>query len=87
MIRIEDLRFGYPDGTLALDGICLEIRQGEKVGIVGPNGAGKSTLVNHLNGYYLPQSGKISIDGIELSKKNRESIRRKTGIVFQNPED
>jgi cobalt/nickel transport system ATP-binding protein len=72
---------------MALDGISLNIADGESVGIVGANGAGKSTLVNHLNGYYLPQNGTIKIAGEVLSKKTQENIRRIVGVVFQNPDD
>lgn len=86
-VEIDDLRFTYLDGTMALDGISLNIADGESVGIVGANGAGKSTLVNHLNGYYLPQNGTIKIAGEVLSKKTQENIRRIAGVVFQNPDD
>lgn len=86
-IIIENLEFTYPDASRALNGISFSLDKGEKLGIIGPNGAGKSTLVNHLNGFFLPQSGKISIQGIVLSKKTQEEIRRNVGIVFQNPDD
>lgn len=87
MIVAEQLSFTYPDNTRALDNVSLTIRTGESTGIVGANGAGKSTLINHLNGYFLPQTGKISIDGLEINKTNREAIRRHVGLVFQNPDD
>ena len=70
-VKIEQLGFSYPDGTVALDNVSIEISRSEKVGIVGSNGAGKSTLVNHLNGYFLTQKGSIHINGIPLSKKTR----------------
>lgn len=87
MIRIVDLSFSYPDGTAALAGVSLDIPAGMALGIVGPNGAGKSTLVNHLNGYFLPRAGQVFVDGIEVAKANLERIRRKVGVVFQNPDD
>jgi cobalt/nickel transport system ATP-binding protein len=87
LIVAEQLSFTYPDNTRALDNVSLTIRTGESTGIVGANGAGKSTLINHLNGYFLPQTGKISIDGLEINKTNREAIRRHVGLVFQNPDD
>ena len=87
IVKVENLSFTYPDGTTALSGISLNVGKGESVGIVGANGAGKSTFVNHLNGYYLPQKGNIIINGVELTKKNQEHIRREVGIVFQNPDD
>ena len=86
-VKIEQLGFSYPDGTAALDNVSIRINQSEKVGIVGSNGAGKSTLVNHLNGYFLTQKGSIHINGMLLSKKTQEEIRRHVGVVFQNPDD
>lgn len=87
MITVERVSFSYPDGTRALHDVSLTVMTGESTGIVGANGAGKSTLVNHLNGWYLPQTGKITINGAELLKKNRELIRKQAGLVFQNPDD
>jgi cobalt/nickel transport system ATP-binding protein len=86
-VKIEQLVFSYPDGTTALDNVSISINKNEKIGIVGSNGAGKSTLVNHLNGYFLTQKGTIYINGILLSKKTQEEIRRHVGVVFQNPDD
>ena len=86
-IVVEHLSFIYPDGTAALHDVSLSIKCGESIGLVGPNGAGKSTLVNHFNGYLLPQSGKITVNGRELTKKNSEHIRKDVGLVFQNPDD
>ncbi len=87
MISIEGLSFSWPDGTKAIDDISLAIAKGSPLGIVGANGAGKSTLVNHLNGYYLPQKGTISIGGIRVNKKNLDQIHRTIGLLFQNPDD
>ena len=87
MIIAEKVSFFYPDGTKALDNLSLTILASESAGIVGANGAGKSTLVNHLNGYLLPHDGKISIAGLEVKKKNIETIRQQVGLVFQNPDD
>jgi cobalt/nickel transport system ATP-binding protein len=87
MITIDQLGFTYPDGTRALDRISCRFHEGTSTGIVGANGAGKSTLVNHLNGYYLPMEGKISVGGIDYCRKNLDSIRRDVGLLFQNPDD
>lgn len=87
MISIEGLSFSWPDGTKAIDHISLTVAEGESVGIVGANGAGKSTLVNHLNGYFLPQKGSISIGDTALNKKNLDKIHRMVGLLFQNPDD
>ncbi|MBZ4218706.1 MAG: energy-coupling factor ABC transporter ATP-binding protein [Chlorobium sp.] len=87
MIALEGLSFSYPDGTKAIDHISLAIAEGSSVGIVGANGAGKSTLVNHLNGYYLPREGSISIGGISVCKKHLDRIHKMVGLLFQNPDD
>lgn len=86
VLRIEDLRFSYPDGHTALQGVSLNLCSGEKVALVGPNGAGKSTLMLHLNGI-LSGEGTISVSGMTLEKKNLPVIRAMVGMVFQNPDD
>jgi len=86
ILRIEDLRFSYPDGHTALQGVSLNLCSGEKVALVGPNGAGKSTLMLHLNGI-LSGEGTISVSGMTLEKKNLPVIRAMVGMVFQNPDD
>jgi cobalt transport protein ATP-binding subunit len=85
-IEIHNLTYAYPDGTPALAGISTVIQSGESVAILGPNGAGKSTLLLALSGLVLG-TGRITISGIELSKKTVRAVRRKVGIVFQNPDD
>lgn len=86
-IEIKDLCFTYGDGTKALKGINLNIKRNTRVAILGPNGAGKSTLLLHLNSLNLPQSGLIRIDGTEVTKTTEKQIRRKVGMVFQDPDD
>jgi energy-coupling factor transporter ATP-binding protein EcfA2 len=106
-LEVTDLRYGYPDGRIALDGVNLSIHPGESVALVGPNGAGKSTFLLHLNGI-LPDrsrnstlghshsivdlsksrtSGSVQVDGLLLSDKTAHEIRRKVGLVFQDPDD
>ena len=87
IVEFKDVYFRYPDGTEALKGISLKITHGEAVGIVGANGSGKSTLLMHTNGYLLPQSGSITIGDFQLDKWTRQEIRRKVGLIFQNPDD
>ncbi len=85
-VEITNLRYSYPDGTVALRGVDLLIEEGESVGIVGPNGAGKSTLLLHLNGILVGE-GEVRIFGLPVEKKNLREIRRRVGLVFQDPDD
>ncbi len=87
MIDVDDISFTYPDGHAVLKGLSCQIRQGEKVALIGPNGAGKSTFMSHLNGVQLATSGRVVIDGIEVGKTTLREVRRKVGIVFQDPDD
>lgn len=86
IVRIKNLEYSYPDGTKALRGIDLSVREGESVGIVGPNGAGKTTLLLHLNGV-LRGKGHIEIAGSEITDENLRAIRSDVGLVFQDPDD
>lgn len=89
-ILVENLSYIYMKGTpfekAALDNINLKIDDGEFVGIIGHTGSGKSTLVQHLNGLLKPSSGKVIINGIDVSGKNLKELRRLVGLVFQYPE-
>jgi cobalt/nickel transport system ATP-binding protein len=85
-LLIQNLRFRYPDGQLALRDVSLRIDQGEKVALVGPNGAGKSTLMLHLNGI-LNGQGQVEVAGLSVTRPNLPVIRAKVGLVFQNPDD
>lgn len=87
IVEFKDVFFNYPDGTEALSGISLRIVHGESVGIVGANGSGKSTLLLHMNGCLMPSKGAVVIGDLYLNKKTRQEIRKKVGVVFQNPDD
>jgi cobalt/nickel transport system ATP-binding protein len=87
IMEFKDVFFRYPDGTEALKGVSLRITHGECVGIVGANGAGKSTLLMQMNGYMLPSDGAVTIGDMQLTKKTRLEVRKKVGVVFQNPDD
>jgi len=86
-IEATGVSFSYPDGRKALDGIDLHIHPGERVALLGPNGAGKTTLVLHLNGILTPATGAISVAGIPVVKEHFSEVRRRVGIVFQDPDD
>ncbi len=87
IVELKNIYFNYPDGTETLRGISFRIVHGEAVGIVGANGAGKSTLLMHMNGYLIPSQGTVTIGDLQLNKKTRPEIRKKVGLVFQNPDD
>ncbi|MGL5617599.1 MAG: energy-coupling factor transporter ATPase [Metamycoplasmataceae bacterium] len=88
MIEIKNLQFKY-DGSkeYTLDGINLVMPQGKYIAILGHNGSGKSTLSKLLVGLYKPTKGEIIIDGIKMRINSIKDIRKKIGIIFQNPDN
>jgi cobalt/nickel transport system ATP-binding protein len=86
-LEVRDLAFAYPDGRQVLFGVNLTVTPGERVAILGPNGAGKTTLVLHLNGTLLAGAGTVRVDGVSAAKNSLREIRRRVGIVFQDPDD
>ena len=91
ILQTTDLKKYYgaaPNITKALDGVTLSVEQGEFVAIVGTSGSGKSTLLNMIGGLDVPTTGKVIVDGKELSRLNDEQLtifrRRKIGFIFQN---
>ena len=86
-IEIRGLTFSYPDGRPALGGVDLTVGVGERVALLGPNGAGKTTLVLHLNGVLGGGSGTVAISGTTVGKSTLREVRRRVGIVFQDPDD
>ena len=87
LLELRDVRFAYPDGHVALDGVTVSFAAGERVAVLGPNGAGKSTLCLHLNGILHPQSGAVLLDGAAVSDATMADVRRRVGVVFQDPDD
>ena len=86
-IEVRGLEFSYPDGRPALGGVDLTVGVGERVAVLGPNGAGKTTLVLHLNGVLGGGKGSVSIGGVAVGKATLREVRRRVGIVFQDPDD
>lgn len=92
MIRVENLKHYYKDTdgkeVKALDGVSLEIPDGQFITIIGANGSGKSTLARHLNALLLPTEGKVEVNGLDSSQEeNLWDIRQQVGMVFQNPDN
>lgn len=91
-IKIENLTHVYMKGTpfekKALDNVTLSIEDGEFLCLIGHTGSGKSTLIQHINGLLKPSSGKIVVDGLDITVKGVKlnAIRKKVGLVFQYPE-
>ena len=86
-VELAGLVFDYPDGRRALHGVDLRIEPGELVAVLGPNGAGKTTLVLHLNGVHTATAGSASVAGLPVTRANLREIRRRVGVVFQDPDD
>jgi cobalt/nickel transport system ATP-binding protein len=86
-LLVEDLAYAYPDGHQALYGVDLRLEQGERVAVLGPNGAGKTTLVLHLNGILRGGRGRVAVGGLPVGDRTLQEVRRRVGIVFQDPDD
>jgi ATP-binding cassette subfamily C protein len=84
-INISDLRFAYGDNPDVLNGIELEIKEGEKVALVGASGGGKSTLVQVLIGLYPAKSGNIFYDNVPVTRIGLDVVREHVATVLQNP--
>ena len=94
MLQTENLTYSYPAGeeneqpTLALDGVTLAIERGSFTVILGHNGSGKSTLAKTFNAVLLPSGGRVYVDGMDTTdEKLLLEIRRRVGMVFQNPDN
>jgi energy-coupling factor transport system ATP-binding protein len=85
-VLIENLCCRHEDGSETLKNLSLEIKQGEFVAILGHNGAGKTTLVSHLMGFYRPSSGRILLNGKDISKYSTAQLSQQIGYLFQNPD-
>lgn len=86
-IRFEDVSFNYPTrpALKIFQHLDFEIPQGSNVAIVGPSGGGKSTIASILLRFYTPSAGRVLIDNVDISKMNAKALRRKIGVVSQEP--
>lgn len=86
-IKFEDVSFSYPTrpAVQIFDSMSFEITPGTNVAIVGPSGGGKSTISSLLLRFYNPTSGRITINGVDISTFNLKSLRRRIGVVSQEP--
>ncbi|RTL48812.1 MAG: ABC transporter ATP-binding protein [Bradyrhizobiaceae bacterium] len=83
-IAFERVSFSYEGSdTKVLDGLSLKLNAGKNIAIVGPSGSGKSTLLNLILRLYLPTDGKVTIDGVDIRKVTRDSLRASMAVVFQ----
>ncbi|MEW9679376.1 ABC transporter ATP-binding protein [Pseudomonas sp. TE50-2] len=83
-VRFDHVDFHYGKGGKVIDALNLDIRPGEKIGLIGPSGAGKSTLVNLLLRLYDIDSGRILIDGQDIAEVNQASLRAQIGMITQD---
>ncbi len=84
-LSVENVTFTYPESDRpAVDGVSLEIAQGEVVALVGENGSGKTTLAKMLAGLYRPQSGAIRWDDVDLADVDADDLRRAVSVIFQD---
>lgn len=89
IIQLKNISFTYAEEDLrpALKEVSLSVKRGEWIAIIGPNGSGKSTLAKTINGLIEAESGEVVIDGTTLSADTVWDVRRKVGMVFQNPDN
>ena len=88
ILSLENVSYSYEQGKKVLKDVNLVVNQGEYVAIIGHNGSGKSTLTKLFNGLFVPETGKVTVDGYTSSdKKALFDIRKSVGVVFQNPDN
>jgi cobalt/nickel transport system ATP-binding protein len=86
-LSVDIQAFRYPDGTVALENVRLDVATGEFCGLLGANGSGKTTLLRIMDGLIRDYQGRMLLDGSDILKLHPRDIYRKMGLVFQNPDD
>ncbi|MCS7121819.1 MAG: energy-coupling factor ABC transporter ATP-binding protein [Archaeoglobaceae archaeon] len=92
IVEMQNVSFIYPDGTVGVKNVTLNVLEKDKIALIGPSGSGKTTLIFLMAALIKPTSGNLKVFGIDVNNnknfsKNIEKIRRKIGVVFQNPDD
>ncbi len=88
IIRLDDVVFKYEDSeTPAVNHVSMEVARGEFLAVLGRNGSGKSTLARLLNALLTPNSGSVTVDGVQASADDPYAVRERCGMVFQNPDN
>ena len=85
-VRIENLCYRHEDGSEAFENLNLEIKHGEFLALLGHNGAGKTTLAGHLIGFCRPASGRVLLNGKDISRYSTAQLSKQVGYLFQNPD-
>lgn len=83
-VTFENVKFGYTQDHLLMNGINLTVQPGQKVAVVGPTGAGKTTLINLLMRFYEVNEGAIKVDGVKITDMSRKELRDRFGMVLQD---
>lgn len=87
IIEARNLQYTYPDGTLGIKGAKITVKRGERIAIIGANGSGKSTLAEILGGLREPKKGSIRFFGEKIEDLEETEIRRKIGVLLQDPDE
>lgn len=87
ILKIEDLHYTYGNGKAALDGVNVNIYEGEKIAVMGSNGSGKSTFFLNIDGVLTPEQGRIIYRDTVINKRNLKELRKNIGIVFQDADN
>ena len=87
LIELKNVSYSYNDSTKAVDDVSFSVRKGDYVTIIGHNGSGKSTLTKLIAGLLPVKEGSITVDSLEVNEENIPQIRKRLGIVFQNPDN